>query len=92
MSISLTEADNARRILIARITKAISIAPDGADGEHHKTWVIDQMIRALTGCPVITKNAKDCCGADYSYEAQGESEEYLQFTKDNEPWDEGIAP
>lgn len=33
-----------------RIAKAIEIAKDGQyDGEHHKTWVIDQMVRALTG-------------------------------------------
>lgn len=34
-----------------RIQKALQLAiEDGpCDGEHHKTWVIDQMVRALTG-------------------------------------------
>ena len=32
-----------------RITKAIGIAVrfGGIDGEHHKAWVIDQMVRTL---------------------------------------------
>ena len=34
-----------------RIDKALSIAVayGGVDGAHHKDWVIDQMVRALTG-------------------------------------------
>lgn len=74
----------------ARTQKALEIACryGGIDGAHHKTWAIDQMVRALTGCPE----------AD---EVQGESEEYLEFVrtaKDGEDgpdtygWDEGIAP
>lgn len=32
------------------IQAALAIAPDGIfDGAHHKMWVIDQMVRALTG-------------------------------------------
>lgn len=32
------------------IEKALEIAKDGQiDGAHHKTWIIDQMVRALTG-------------------------------------------
>ena len=35
-----------------RIAKALSLAVrfGGIDGAHHKDWVIDQMVRALTGC------------------------------------------
>lgn len=35
-----------------RIQKALDIAVryGGNDGAHHKDWVIDQMVRALTGC------------------------------------------
>ena len=37
----------------ARIAKALSLAVRfgtcGIDAAHHKTWVIDQMVRALTG-------------------------------------------
>jgi hypothetical protein len=70
-----------RRVLSARITKALSIAPDGMyDGGHHKMWVIDQMVRALTGCPPVN-----------AYEL-GTSDQYVQFLNENPGWDEGIAP
>jgi hypothetical protein len=34
-----------------RIEKAIELAVEygGIDGDHHKAWVIDQMVRVLTG-------------------------------------------
>jgi hypothetical protein len=33
-----------------KISKALDIAEDGAiDGDHHKMWVIDQMVRILAG-------------------------------------------
>jgi hypothetical protein len=34
-----------------QVNKALGIARQfgSIDGEHHKTWVIDQMVRALTG-------------------------------------------
>lgn len=94
----MTDAEESpRRVLAGRIAKALSIAPDGMyDGDHHKMWVLDQMVRALTGCPVVTKTAKDCRGEEYSYQAQGESEEYLRFVHEvggrDAGWDEGIAP
>jgi len=71
------------------------------DGEHHKMWVIDQMVRALTGCPMVTKKSLDCNGIEYTYSAQGESEEYREWVtkfSDGEDgpntyeWDEGRAP
>ena len=58
----------------------------GIDGGHHKDWVIDQMVRALTGCEGATG---------------GESNEYREFVKlasegpygpDTYPWETGIAP
>ncbi len=86
-----------------RIKKALKIGLDygGIDGAHHKTWVIDQMIRALTGCPMERRKAKDYKGILYTYETQGESEEYrtlIAAACDGEDgpntyeWDEGIAP
>jgi hypothetical protein len=77
----------------ARIAKALEFASEYGtiDGAHHKMWVIDQMVRALTGCPVAMKNAVDYKGVPYSYEAQGESPEYTAFIGD-EGWDQGIAP
>jgi hypothetical protein len=76
-----------------RIAKALKFAEYGVyDGAHHKDWVIDQMVRALTGCPMVTKSAVDGNGKNYSYEAQGESEEYERFVHELGGWDEGIAP
>lgn len=77
----------------ARISRALRYCEGGLpDGEHHKTWVIDQMVRALTGCPMVTRSATDAYGKPYSFEGQGESEEYLRFVNELDGWDEGIAP
>lgn len=81
-----------------RIKKALEISDNNGttDGGHHKMWVIDQMVRALMGCPVVNRQAIDCHGKEYSYEAQGESQEYLDFVatreQDGYDWDIGIAP
>lgn len=87
------------------VAAALEIAKTGAyDGAHHKQWVIDQMIRALTGCPVVSKTKKDWQGAEYTYTGFGESEAYLQWCRDfqgtemdgDEPmygaWETGVAP
>lgn len=61
-----------------RIDRAIDVAVryGGFDGAHHKAWVIDQMVRELTGCPKVAKEALDHEGVPYTYEALGESEKY----------------
>ena len=73
----------------------------GIDGDHHKLWVIDQMVRALTNCPMVERSAIDCHGQPYTFEDQGESAEYLALVaaaRDGEDgpetysWDVGIAP
>jgi hypothetical protein len=82
------------------ISKALEIAirSGGVDGSHHKMWTIDQMVRALTGCPIVKRDGVDAHGHPYSYEAQGESGEYKAFLReysgneDEYVWDEGIAP
>jgi len=90
-------------IVKERINKALEFALryGGIDGDHHKAWVIDQMVRALTGCPMIKTDALDCNNKPYSYEEQGVSGEYgdwVRNAKDGEDgantydWDEGIAP
>ena len=87
----------------ARIQAALDYAVryGGIDEEHHKVWVIDQMVRALTGCPEVPGEATDANGKPYTYTAQGESEEYKEFVRDakagkNGPntysWREGICP
>lgn len=86
-----------------RIEKALEMAVrfGGIDGDHHKDWVIDQMVRALTGCPMVKKTAEDCRGEEYECETQGESEEYKALVKDacegedgpdSYEWNVGIAP
>lgn len=77
------------------VAGALKVASEFAmyDGDHHKMWVIDQMVRHLTGCPVEQRTAKDYRGQEYSYEALGESEAYREFVGgDEDDWDEGIAP
>lgn len=78
----------------SRVSAALMIADQlsGYDGEHHALWVIDQMVRALTGCPVETVHAEDVHGTRYTYDALGKSGEYEQFRDDHPSWDEGIAP
>lgn len=39
----------------------------GIEGDHHKAWVIDQMVRALAG-DGYEKLVKDACGDDYRWE------------------------
>ena len=47
------------------------------DGEHHKTWVLDQMVRALTGAAYPAWVAKHRAGDD---------------GPETYDWNEGIAP
>ena len=86
-----------------RIRKALEFAIKygGIDGAHHKDWVIDQMVRALTGCPMLTGETTPVHGKSYTYAYQGESDEYLKLVADacdgedgpdTYSWDEGIAP
>ncbi len=66
------------------------------DGAHHKAWVIDQMVRVLTGCPTVVKTGKDFNGNEYDYAALGESRSYRKLVDDTiadgYSWDVGIAP
>jgi len=81
----------------ARVATAISYAVryGGIDGGHHKQWVIDQMVRALTGCPVLVIDQA------HGDETQGESEEYMKLVAgaragedgpETYDWDTGVAP
>jgi hypothetical protein len=75
-----------------RIEQALEIARryGQTDGSHHRLWVIDQMVRALTGCPAAPTG-----------EFAGESEEYRYFVErscegddgpDTYEWETGVAP
>jgi hypothetical protein len=66
------------------------------DGAHHKQFVIDQVLRCLTGCELIQKTAVDCNEKPYTYMAYGESAEYLEWVREYKEtgaeWDIGVAP
>lgn len=51
------------------------------DGGHHKQYALEQAVKLLTDCPTITVDAVDYKGRPYSYEALGESEEFLEFKR-----------
>ena len=82
-----------------RIDEALKILFKGVqwDEAHHMAWKIDQVVRALTGCPEVTRTSP----WGEQYVTLGESLEYLDFVakyKDGENgpdtyrWDTGIAP
>jgi hypothetical protein len=86
-----------------RIDRALDYAVryGGIDGAHHKNWVIDQMVRALTGCPLVTTSSTDYAGKPYTYESQAESKEYQELVRqaragedgpETYEWDEGTPP
>jgi hypothetical protein len=86
-----------------RITEALGFALQygGIDGEHHKMWVIDQMVRALTGCPMVKFIGTDSREQKYEFEAQGTSDEYIKWVNnarsgedgpETYDWDVGVVP
>lgn len=86
-----------------RIADALNFAQSYGqeDGGRHKMWVIDQMVRSLTGCPLEPREDVHADGTKYTYQALGESDEYRTFVAehnagedgpDTYSWDEGIAP
>lgn len=68
------------------------------DGSHHKTWVIDQIVRVVMDCPIIEKTTTLTNGQTFTFQAQGESQEYKDFVSDycgeegEYRWNIGIAP
>ena len=62
-----------------RIKAALEVAWDYGqiDGDHHKAWVIDQMVRALTGEAYDDEVSEYCAG---------------EYGPDSYEWDKGIAP
>ncbi len=82
--------------MIHRIKLALEMVDrfGGIDGAHHKQWVLDQIVRALTGCPVTRLHGN-------GFKELGENEEYRNWVAEhcdgNEgpetyEWDTGIAP
>lgn len=86
-----------------RIADALNFADSYGqeDGGHHKMWVIDQMVRCLTGCPLVEHTKNDAYGSPYTFQELGESDEYRTFIAEHNAgedgpdtyhWDEGTAP
>lgn len=68
------------------------------DGGHHRLWVIDQVMRILSGTPVIVKLAKWENGkTEYRLSLGEPSVMYKAFVQDYEAggeyeWKTGVAP
>lgn len=84
-----------------RIAHVLEIAMDATIvGAHHKQWIIDQMVRALTDCPTVKWTGIDVQGNAYTYTGMGESDAYLAWLQafhqrpraEGDVWDAGIAP
>ena len=89
----------------ARIDRALKLAVrfGGIDGDHHKAWVIDQMVRELTGCPTVRRLSpyRRADGMKHRISGLGESTEYLELVRkaregedgpETYNWETGIAP
>ena len=82
----LTKNELIKRIDLA-LTRAVSTAQ--IDGDHHRLWTIDQMVRCLTGCP------ENECG-----QCVESSDEYEKFVEeycfdengDEYSWETGSPP
>ncbi len=73
----------------------------GIDVAHHKDWVLDQVVRMLTDCPMEERMGLDAYGDPYIYMALGESEEYKNLVANAKSgvdgpntydWEVGIPP
>lgn len=75
------------------VNGALDVAKYGKyDGGHHKDWVIDQMVRYLTGCPLVDMVNEYAANGPLHYQGLGESDGYRGFLGDVGHWSEGIAP
>lgn len=94
--------ENNPETLRKRIEKALTLAYNGqCDGAHHKAWSIDQMVRALLGCELVTYDAMMLNGQGYIRQEQAPNEAYLKFVEEFEQpdletgekiyeWEQGI--
>ena len=77
-----------------RISRALKIADlyGQTEGDHHKAWVIDQMVRALCGCVKHNDDDDDSCyRSNKEYMDWVENYCYVDGEQEYE-WDMGIAP
>lgn len=74
------------------------------DGAHHKQWLLDQVVKILTGCEIQLGEASWEGGeTEYRFSIVGETDEYkawvdswLEYDEDGElmysEWDNGVTP
>lgn len=60
------------------------------DGEHHKTWAIDQVVRILCGC-YYDREVGECMSQTKEYRQWIDDYCYVNGEQEYE-WDCGIAP
>lgn len=74
-----TDGSEFAEFLVDRITQAVDLAVKygGIDGAHHKDWVIDQIVRKLSGKQYTQVVRKACDGPD---------------GPDTYSWETGVAP
>lgn len=82
-----------------RIDAALDFLKDGVpDGDHHKAWVIDQIVRILTG-GIVEETSPLAGGQKITYLSM--TDQYFDFVQEYEAgkdgpktyeWDTGIAP
>ncbi len=87
----------------ARIAKALKLIAKyvSISEVYHKQWLLDQLVRTLTGCPTVETSELDARGKPYTYKRLGMNDAYLQWIKnyrsgadgpETYDWDTGIAP
>lgn len=85
--------------LQVKISNALILADqyNQIEGEHHQNWLLDQVVRALTGCEFVIKH--DAAGPYIDERDPGRpSDEYTAWIKafnethGGEPWHPGMAP
>ena len=60
------------------------------EGEEHRKWVLDQVVRVLTGCPATKQVFVDSEDRERIVRSLGESEAYQEFVVQQVVSDEGV--
>src|SRR6201989_1195099 len=98
MEMELTATEATRRI---RRGLVLAMRLGCMDASQHKAYVIDQMVRALTGCHEVHTISFGARGRPYECKANQDTEDYRQFVAaarhgengpDSYEWDIGVAP
>ena len=80
---ALATSKSTLQLCIARALD-LAVRYGGIGGDHHKSWVIDQMVRALTGCEGQTDSPK--------YSELVACAKSGEDGPDTYAWEVGIAP